>query len=189
MTGSLWPYNLQQSVSDCVNLTWIEQHIPPHYKHLNCGTQDPIPNSDAQRKIDSYCTFLLCLWLCNSMNHCLEYLVLPEQCKPLHMWGNTVSKSLRHLFQPNSKFVKSLKRFITTFLVSLYTCMYWDPHRQLCVTCYAVRWLCCTYHHPVFARFDMPVNLLSANHGNAWTVLVPGILGVGGVAGGGASQI
>ncbi|XP_045065619.1 ankyrin repeat and fibronectin type-III domain-containing protein 1 [Coregonus clupeaformis] len=39
--------------------------------------------------------------------HC----VCHEQCKaPPHMRKHSVSKSLRHLFQPNSKFVKSLKR-------------------------------------------------------------------------------
>ena len=35
---------------------------------------------------------------------------------------------------------------------------------------------------PVFAGSDMPINLLSANNGNAWNVLMPGILVVGGVA-------
>ena len=35
---------------------------------------------------------------------------------------------------------------------------------------------------PVFAESDMAINLLSANHGNAWNVLMPGILVVGGVA-------
>ena len=33
----------------------------------------------------------------------------------------------------------------------------------------------------MFAGSDMPINLLSANHGNAWNVLIPGILVVGGV--------
>jgi hypothetical protein len=33
----------------------------------------------------------------------------------------------------------------------------------------------------VFAGSDMPINLLSANHGNAWNVLMLGILVVGGV--------
>ena len=42
--------------------------------------------------------------------------------------------------------------------------------------------MCCTDQYPVFAGSDMSINLLSANHGNAWNVLMPGILVVGGVA-------
>ncbi|XP_046888294.1 ankyrin repeat and fibronectin type-III domain-containing protein 1 [Hypomesus transpacificus] len=47
--------------------------------------------------------------------HCLCH----EQCKaPPHVRKHSVSKSLRHLFQPTSKFVKSLKRglYLTTIL-------------------------------------------------------------------------
>ena len=40
----------------------------------------------------------------------------------------------------------------------------------------------------MFAGSDMPINLLSANHGNAWNVLMLGILAVGGVAWRGAGQ-
>lgn len=55
--------------------------------------------------------------------------------------------------------------------------------------------MCCTDQYPVFAGSDMSINLLSANHGNAWNVLMPGILVVGGVAwrgvgqGGGALEV
>ena len=47
----------------------------------------------------------------------------------------------------------------------------------------------------MFAGSDLSINLLSANHGNAWNVLMPGILVVGGVAwrgvgqGGGALEV
>lgn len=37
-------------------------------------------------------------------------------------------------------------------------------------------------------RGVMPINLLSANHGNAWNVLIPGSLVVGGVAWRGVGQ-
>ena len=40
----------------------------------------------------------------------------------------------------------------------------------------------------MFAGSDMSINLLSANHGNAWNVLMPGILVVGGVAWRGVGQ-
>lgn len=40
----------------------------------------------------------------------------------------------------------------------------------------------------MFAGSDMSINLLSANHGNAWNVLMPGILAVGGVAWRGVGQ-
>ncbi|KAK6302769.1 hypothetical protein J4Q44_G00271240 [Coregonus suidteri] len=43
-------------------------------------------------------------------------------------------------------------------------------------------------NYPVFAGSDMSINLLSANHGNAWNVLMPGILAVGGVAWMGVGQ-
>ena len=40
----------------------------------------------------------------------------------------------------------------------------------------------------MFAGSDMPINLLSANHGNAWNILMPVFLGVGGEAWRGVGQ-
>jgi hypothetical protein len=63
-----------------------------------------------------------------------------------------------------------------------------DPDRQLCVMCQAISWLCCTDQYPVFAGSDMSINLLSANHRNAWNVLMPGFLVIGGEAWRGVGQ-
>jgi hypothetical protein len=63
-----------------------------------------------------------------------------------------------------------------------------DPDRQLCVMCQAISCLCCTDQYPVFAGSDMSINLLSANHRNAWNVLMPGFVVIGGEAWRGVGQ-